>query len=88
MAERILREGLSVRATEALVQGQGRARADVGRTGGPDPDIRRLERILSDTLGSATRLDTRAGRLIIEYGGNLRVLEGVLERLGVNEEHW
>ena len=53
-----------------------------------DPDTRRLERDLSEALGSATRLDTRAGRLIIEYGGNLRVLEGVLERLGLNKEDW
>ena len=56
MAERNLREALSVRATEVL--------------------------------GSATRLDTRAGRIIIHYGNNLGVLEGVLERLGVNEEDW
>ena len=48
-----------------------------------DPDIRRLERELSEALGSATRVDTRAGRLVIDYGGNLGVLHGVLERLGL-----
>ena len=88
MAERNLREGLSVRATEALVQGRGRARAAGGHSERDDPDIRRLERDLSEALGSATRLDTRAGRLVIHYGNNLGVLEGVLERLGVNEEDW
>ena len=88
VAERILREGLSVRATEALVQGRGRARAGGDHSKRDDPDIRRLERDLSEALGSATRVDTRGGRLVIHYGNNLGVLEGVLERLGLNKEDW
>ena len=88
VAERILREGLSVRATEALVHERVRARADDGRSKRDDPDIRRLERVLSEVFGSATRLDTRAGRLIIDYGENLDVLDGVLARLGLDEGDW
>ena len=75
VAERILRDGLSVRATEELVRGRERAPVEVSRSEHDDPDIRRLERDLSEALGSAARLDTRAGRLIIEYGDNLGVLE-------------
>ena len=84
-AERILRDRLSVRATEALVQGRVRAYDEEGCSARNDPDVRRLERDLSEALGSATRVDTRAGRLIIDYGENLGVLDGVLERLGLNE---
>ena len=75
-----------MRATEAHVQGRGRARAGGDHSKRDDPDIRRLERDLSEALGSATRVDTRAGRLVIHYGNNLGVLEGVLERLGLNKE--
>ena len=90
VAERILQDGLSVRATEALVRG-GRvdARVEAGRSERDDPDIRRLERNLSEALGTETRIDTRAGRLVIDYGGNLGVLDGVLERLGLHVgEEW
>ena len=88
VAERILRNGLSVRATEALVRGTVRVRAEAVRSAQDDPDIRRLERNLSEALGSPTRLDTRAGRLVIDYGENLGVLEGILERLGLDEGDW
>ena len=84
LAERILRDGLSVRAAEGLVRGRVRAGAEA-RSEHRDPDILRLERDLSEALGSATRVDTRAGRLVIDYGGNLGVLDGVLERLGLHE---
>ena len=88
VAERILRSGLSVRATEALVRGRVRALAEADRSAQDDPDIRRLERTLSEALGSPTRLDTRAGRLVIDYGEDLGVLEGILERLGFDEGSW
>ena len=88
VAERILRYGLSVRATEALVRGREHARVEASRSVHEDPDIRRLERDLSEALGTAARLDTRAGRLIIDYGDNLGVLDGVLERLGLHAGDW
>lgn len=87
-AERIIRDRLSVRATEALVRGRARARVECSRSEHNDPDIRRLERELSEALGCAARLDTRAGRFTIDYGGNLGVLDGVLERLGLHEGDW
>ena len=85
LAVRILRDGLSVRETEAVVRGRERARVEASRSEEDDPDIRRLERDLSEALGSAARLDTRAGRLIIDYGDDLGVLDGVLERLGLHD---
>ena len=91
LAERIIRRGLSVREAEAAAQGRrlGRTRRAGGEGGESsfheDPDIRRLEMTLTDTLGSVTRIDTASGRLIIHYGGNLDVLQGVLERLGCGE---
>lgn len=83
-AERILQDGLSVRATEALVRGRVHARAQA-RPEHIDPDILRLERDLSEALGSASRLDTRSGRIIIDYGNDFGVLDGILERLGLHE---
>ena len=86
MAERIVRDGLSVRATEAQIHRRERARGEARPKEEGDPDIRRLERILSEALGSTTQLDTQAGRLIIHYDNNLAVLEGVLERFGLGSE--
>ena len=88
LAERVVREGLSVRATEALARGRDRSSALADRPGSDDPDTLRLERVLSETLGTAARIDTRAGRLVIDYGGNHSVLDGVLERLGLDVEEW
>ena len=88
LADRIVRDGLSVRAAEALARGRDRLLAPSGRPGSDDPDILRLERVLSEALGTATRIDTRAGRLVIDYGGNFSVLDGVLERLGLEVEEW
>lgn len=93
LAERIVRQRLSVRDAEAAAQGRrirrkrgGRHRTDdFVHDGDSDPDVRRLETTLSETLGSPTRVDTRAGRLIIHYGDSLDVLQGVLERLGCDE---
>jgi len=47
-----------------------------------DPDIRRIERALSDSLGCPVRLDARRGALTINYA-DLDALDGVLEKLGV-----
>ena len=92
LAERIVLQRLSVRAAEAAAQGRR-----IPRTGtrphraddvtlNADPDVRRLETTLSDTLGSTARIDTTRGRLTIHYGRSLDVLQGVLERLGCVEE--
>ena len=91
LAERIIRQRLSVREAEAAAQGHRISHAGIPRyhhddlTSNADPDIRRLETTLSDTLGSTTRVDTKTGRLIIHFGRNLEVLQGLLERLGCDD---
>ena len=91
LAERIIRQRLSVREAEAAAQGRRSSRTRVARsqpdelTFNADPDVRRLETALSETLGSTTRVDTERGRLVIHYGSDLEVLQGVLERLGCAE---
>ena len=88
LAERIVQQQLSVREAEAAAHGRGirRTRPAHHQSGeltfNTDPDIRRLETTLSETLGSTTRIDTEKGRLVIDYGGNLEILQGILERLG------
>lgn len=88
LAERIVRDRLSVRDAEELARGRqaGPAADEAGGPGAADPNIRRLERELTETLGCPTRIDTAAGRLVIEYYGDLDILGGVLERLGLAEE--
>ena len=91
LAESIIRQRLSVRETEAAAQGRRISRTRTARhppdelTFNADPDVRRLETALSETLGSTTRVDTERGRLVIHYGSDLDVLQGVLERLGCDE---
>ena len=91
LAERIIRERLSVRETEGAAQGrrldrtQTVRRQDGDSTFSDDPDIRRLEMALTDTLGSTTRIDTSNGRVIIHYARDLDILQGVLERLGCTD---
>ncbi len=83
-AQRVLREGLSVRATEALVRellGQGRVRkAEPAGT----PATRDLAARLSRRLGCRCRVLPRtkvAGKLEIEYT-SLEELDGILGRIG------
>ena len=91
MAERIIRQRLSVREAEAAARGRRISRTPIPRHQpdelifNADPDVRRLETTLSETPGSTTRVDTERGRLVIHYGSDLEVLQGVLERLGCNE---
>ena len=91
LAEKIIRHGLSVREAEAAAQGRriSRTRPVQHQSDdsifSEDPDIRRLEMTVTDTLGSHTRIDAEGGRLIIHYAGKLDILQGLLERLGCNE---
>lgn len=88
LAERIVSEGLSVRAAEAAV---GADAASAGRrrkggrksTGGRDADVVAFEKRLSDTLGLSVRIEhdeSGKGRLTIGYG-SLEQLEDVCRRL-------
>jgi ParB family chromosome partitioning protein len=87
-ALRAIREGLSVRATEALVreragEGKGGAKTDAG-PGGETPAIRDLTQRLQRRLGARCRVIPRskqAGKLEIEYT-SLEELDGILGRIG------
>ena len=86
LARRIVTEGLSVRATEALVHGPtGGESSQAAAAAETDPDLLRLERVLTDTLGCPTRIRSADGTLTLDYGGDLDVLDGVLQRLGIRE---
>lgn len=50
-----------------------------------DPDTIKVENRLTEILGCATTIDLKQGALIIKYGNNNDVLQGVLEHLGYEE---
>jgi len=83
VAQRVVKRGLSVRATEALVrrlQATAGKRKSAART---DPDIQRLENDLSERLGSAVRIKhTKSGKGMLEIAYNsLEQLDGILSRI-------
>jgi ParB family chromosome partitioning protein len=84
MAQRAVREGLSVRATEALVRLLGVK----GRKRAPDqaetPGIRALTARLQRRLGAKVRVVPKSavsGRLEVEYT-SLDELDGILAKIG------
>lgn len=83
LAERVIEEGLSVRATEALVRDWGQARpAAAPAVRRPDPNVEQLSRDLSERLGAPVRIQhgPRGGKLVIRYG-TLDELDGILEHI-------
>lgn len=46
-----------------------------------DPDVARLERVLSEQIGSRVAIDSAGGILNIDYCGDLDVLSGIIDRL-------
>ncbi|MAF82532.1 MAG: ParB/RepB/Spo0J family partition protein [Gammaproteobacteria bacterium] len=85
LAAQIARQGLSVRATEALVK-KTLARGDTaaGTTRTPvDPNIRHLQDELSGRLGAQVTIQHRArgnGKVVVAYN-SLDELEGILEHI-------
>lgn len=85
-AARVLREGLSVRATERLVRelrGEGPGRASASET--DTPAVRALAGKLQRRLGCRCRVVPKtavAGKLEIEYT-SLEELDGILAKIGV-----
>ena len=85
IAQRIVKMGMSVRAAESAV----RHLAD-GTSGGrhrphakeSDPNVRRLELELAETLGATVTIEhgAKGGRVVIRYNG-LEELEGILEHI-------
>lgn len=83
-AQKVVRQGLSVRATEALVRRvlktQGRKQPAPSRT---DPDIHRLEADLSGRLGAGVSIrhaKSGKGKVQISYN-SLDELEGILSHI-------
>ena len=87
-ANRVVKQGLSVRETERLVrrlQGEAEnpARSNGRATTAEDPDIRRLVNDLSEKLGAKVDLQQGAkgkGKLVIGYN-SLDELEGILDHI-------
>ncbi len=85
-AAQVVRKGLSVRETEALVRRyKDRGAADRKKAPPPelDPDVRRLLRDLTDRLGAPVQLrqsEGGKGKLIISYN-SLDELEGIMSHI-------
>jgi ParB family chromosome partitioning protein len=88
LAERVVKQQLSVRDTEAAVRrlagtdvGGKRPKAGAAR-GVADPNVRRLEADLAETLGAAVAIEhgPKGGRVVIRYNG-LEELEGILAHI-------
>jgi ParB family chromosome partitioning protein len=88
LAMLVIKNGLSVRATEALVQKERAPKPKNGRAVPPNiaenPDIRAVESHLGDLLGLKVRIvqknDAGAGAVTFEYG-NLDQLDMLCQRL-------
>jgi len=88
LAERVVKQQLSVRETENSVRrlagtggGGKRAKATAAR-GSSDPNVRRLEADLAETLGAAVAIEhgPKGGKVVIRYNG-LDELEGILAHI-------
>ena len=87
LAERVLKQHWSVRETESAVRktagGTGSSKpAKAGRVAASDPNVRRLEADLAETLGAAVSIEhgAKGGRVVIRYNG-LEELEGILAHI-------
>ncbi|HEX5046525.1 MAG TPA: ParB/RepB/Spo0J family partition protein [Gammaproteobacteria bacterium] len=86
VAQRALKQGWSVRETESAARrlggaGEG-ARSPKRKAEGGDPNVRRLEADLAETLGAAVTIEhgAKGGRVVIRYNG-LEELEGILAHI-------
>ncbi len=82
LAQQILKRGLSVRQAEALAR-RGASKRRKSTSKRDDPDIRDLERRLSEATGLkvAIRSKGEAGSLVLSYG-SLEQLDDIVARLG------
>jgi len=83
-AKVVAKKGLSVRQTEALVKSIQRGAAQSkNKADSTDPDVARLERDLSDRLGSPVVIAQgkgKSGKIVIRYS-SLEELDGLLGRI-------
>tara|TARA_B110000305_G_scaffold42550_1_gene44487 strand:- start:410 stop:1273 length:864 start_codon:yes stop_codon:yes gene_type:complete len=87
VAKQVIARGLNVRQTEELVRIAGKIAEGAGEKPGPDPDTRRLEQNLGQTLGQPVQIKHTkrgAGRLVISYN-SLDELDGILSKMGYRE---
>ena len=87
VAKQVIARGLNVRQTEELVRIAGKIPEGAGMKPGPDPDTRRLEQNLGQTLGQPVQIKHTkrgAGRLVISYN-SLDELDGILSKMGYRE---
>ena len=87
IAEQARKQQWSVRATEEAVRKHagpqsGSKAGKAARAGATDPNVRRLEADLAETLGAAVSIEhgPKGGRVVIRYNG-LDELEGILAHI-------
>ena len=86
IAERIVKQGWSVREAEQAVRRVAGTSGDKGRGSAreapSDPNVRRLETDLAETLGATVKIEhgPKGGRVVIRYHG-LEELEGILAHI-------
>jgi len=85
IAERIVKQGWSVREAEAAVRRVAGSPTDKSRGSAreaSDPNVRRLETDLAETLGASVKIEhgPKGGRVVIRYHG-LEELEGILAHI-------
>jgi ParB family chromosome partitioning protein len=81
-AKRAASQGWSVRETEKAVRRLAEARPGKKKAESADPNVRRLETELAETLGAAVSIEPsgRGGRVVIRYG-SLDELDGILAHI-------
>ena len=86
LANNVVRDGLSVRATENLVNNKNKKFTPATISNNKiDPDVARLQRSLAEGLGAKVVLNHNSsgkGKIIIDYS-SLDQLEGILEKFEV-----
>jgi ParB family chromosome partitioning protein len=85
IARKVLQQAWSVRETESAVRRAGGAATGTKvakRADGGDPNVKRLEGELAETLGAAVTIEhgPKGGRVVIRYNG-LEELEGILAHI-------
>jgi ParB family chromosome partitioning protein len=87
LGERARKQGWSVRQTESAVRqlagpSTGAKKSKAGPSAAADPNVRRLEADLAETLGAAVSIEhgPKGGRVVIRYNG-LDELEGILAHI-------
>lgn len=82
-ARKVVSAGMSVRQTEALIRNMTRPKSEPPKIQRVNPDIRRLQDRLTETLGAKVQIQDSGkgkGKLIVNYG-SLEELDGILDHI-------